>query len=492
MPSIRFRPSRSRRPFALTALAAAALWAFPVLAADRPATPEGADALRSLIAKYLPAAQAGASPLVTVTPQGADYLISADLSALNALLKETGASYDPATIVYKAVEQDDGNWRLTLDSLPRIVFHSERANGSVDLMNFRSTALIDPSIAWLLGGSADMDKGTLQIQTPKVEESIDFGAVQENVTTTVGGDGSVSTQVKEDISDVAFKATGVGRNDVPVNVSGRSDKALIDVGVDGFKSRKAFDLWGLLASHPSRADLAGHEAELKGLLRELATPGLKFAEGIEAQKMLVASPIGAVTLTDAKYQLGAANAGPQSAISLNVSAEGLSLPVGLLPPGASDLTPSRIDVAATLKGIDLAAAAGAWIDALNLQGDGEVMTEQDADKVEAALLSAGPIRIEIAPSHLVAPAVDADFSGVVRLDHGKPDVAMTVHMRGFDKTMAAVKALGPDVAAKVMPPLALAKGLGKSESDGSLSWLVELAPDRSMMVNGIPFGKAPD
>ena len=69
---------------------------------------------------------------------------------------------------------------------------------------------------------------------------------------------------------------------------------------------------------------------------------------------------------------------------------------------------------------------------------------------------------------------------------------MTVHMRGFDKTMAAVKALGPDVAAKVMPPLALAKGLAKSESDGSLSWLVELTPDRSMMVNGIPFGKAPD
>ena len=53
-----------------------------------------------------------------MTPQGADYLISADLSALNALLEETGASYDPATIVYKAVEQDDGNWRLTLDFFP--------------------------------------------------------------------------------------------------------------------------------------------------------------------------------------------------------------------------------------------------------------------------------------------------------------------------------------------------------------------------------------
>jgi hypothetical protein len=492
MDFMRFRTSRSRRRFALAPLAAAALCAFPALAADRPATPEGADALRALIAKFLPAAQSGAPPLVTVTTEGTDYLISADLSALNALLKDTGASYDPAAIVYRAVEQDDGNWRLTMDSLPRIAFHSEEANGSIELTNFRSAARISPAIAWLLDGSASIDKGTLNIQSARTEQSFDFGAVQENVTTNVGGDGSVSTVVKEDISDVGFKATAVGRNDAPVNISGRSDKALINVGVDGFKSRKAFDLWGLVASHPARADLAAHEAELKGLLRELTAPGLKLAEGIEAQKILVASSIGAITLADAKYQLGAANDGPQSSIDFGVSAEGLTLPVGLLPPGGGDLTPSRIDLTATVKGIDLTAAASTWIDAISLQGDGELMTEQDADKVEAALLSAGPIRIEFAPSHVVAPAVDADFTGVIRFDHGKPAAAMTVHMRGFDKTMAAVKALGPDVAAKIMPAVALAKGLAKSESDGSLSWLVELNPDRSMLVNGIPFGKAPD
>ena len=58
--------------------------------------------------------------------------------------------------------------------------------------------------------------------------------------------------------------------------------------------------------------------------------------------------------------------------------------------------------------------------------------------------------------------------------------------------MAAVKDLGPDIAGKAMPGLALAKGLAKSESDGSLSWLVELDAERSIKVNGIPFGKAPD
>ena len=122
-------------------------------------------------------------------------------------------------IVYKAIEQDDGNWRVIMDSLPRIVFHSKEANGSVELTNFRSTALIGPAIAWLLSGSASVDKGTLQIQTPKLDQSIDFGPVQETVTTNVGGDGSVSTVVKEDISEIGLKASRGRRELTPRSTS---------------------------------------------------------------------------------------------------------------------------------------------------------------------------------------------------------------------------------------------------------------------------------
>jgi hypothetical protein len=308
----------------------------------------------------------------------------------------------------------------------------------------------------------------------------------------VAGDGAVSAKVKEEIADIGFEATGVGAKGSPINFSARAEKALVNLGVDGFQSRKAFDLWSLLAAHPTRADLAAHEAEFKGLLKDLVAPGLKLEEGLEAQKAVVTASLGAIALADLKYQFGAANAGPQSALSLSVSAEGLSLPVGLAPPNAGALTPSKIDVNATLKGVDIAAAANEWISDLSLQGDGPILSEDNADKVEAALLSPGPIRIEFAPSHVVAPALDADFAGVIHLDHDKPTAAIVVHMRGFDTTIAAVRALGPDIGAKALPGLALAKGLGKTEPDGSLSWLVELDADRSIKVNGIPFGKAPN
>jgi hypothetical protein len=490
MPPIRLRPRRSRSRLAPLSLALA-LCAFPALAADKPATPEGVDALKALIATLFPAAEAGASPLVTVTAEGAHYLVSADLGLLNALLKETGVTYDPVKIVSTAVEQDDGNWRVAMDSLPRIGFHSDDASGVLELTNFRSTGLINPAIAWLLSGSGSADKGSFQVQNPKIAQSIDFGPAQETIATNVAGDGSVSTEVKEEIAELGLKAAGTGENETPINFSGRVEKALINLGVDGFKSRKAFDLWTLVAAHPARADLASHEAELKGLLKDLAAPGLKLHEGLDAQKAVITASLGAIALSDLKYQLGAANAGPQSAIDFSVSAEGLSLPVGILPPNAGALTPSKIDVAATLKGIDIAAAANEWISDLSLQGDGPVLSDDNAAKVEAAFISAGPVQVEFAPSHVVAPAVDLDFAGSIRLDKAKPTAAITIHARSFDKTMAAVKDLGPDIAGKAMPGLALAKGLAKSESDGSLSWLVELDDQRSIKVNGIPFGKAP-
>src|SRR5271155_3482904 len=227
MPPNRFCRSRSRRRFALASLAAAALCAVPALAADRPATPEGADALRALIAKYLPAAQAGATPLVTVKPDGSHYLVSADLRALKEPLAETGISYDPAIITYQAVEQDDGNWRVAMDSLPRIGFHSKDATGAIEFTNFRSAALISPAIVWLLSGSANMDKGTFQIQNPKITQRIDFGPVQETIATNVGGDGSVSTQVKEEITELGLKAVGAADDETPINFSGRGEKEVI-------------------------------------------------------------------------------------------------------------------------------------------------------------------------------------------------------------------------------------------------------------------------
>ena len=481
-----------RRGARVLLLLGTAVSASPALAGDMPATPQGAQTLQALFDRFLPPAAAGGPALVTVTPEVHDYLVSTDLSAFNGLIKASGAAafYEPATLAYKLFEQDDGKWRVVQDSLPRIVSHAGEATSTVEIDNFKQTVLIDPALAWWLGGSASADKGVLTLRAPKVDETFEFGAVKGDYATTVKPDGSVSSTLKDEIDDVAFKLSAAGEDAKAVNGSGRLDKAAFHLGVDGLKTRRLFDLMSLLSAH--RADLASHETELKGLLKELAAPGLKFAEGGEASKVMIASPYGATAMASFKLAVGVANEGPQSAIDAAISAEGLSLPVALMPPGAADLTPSKIDLAATFKGIDIAAAANEAIADMRLTGSGPAISDADSSKVAAALLSAGPMRIELAPSHVVAPAIDADVQGEIRYAVGKPSGAMTIRMRNFDKTMAAIKALGPDIAAKSIPVVAMAKGLAKTESDGSLSWVVEIGGDRSIKVNGVPLGKTPD
>ena len=280
-------------------------------------------------------------------------------------------------------------------------------------------------------------------------------------------DRTVSTSIKDEIDDIAFKISGAAEDGKPANASGRLDKAALHIGADGLKTRKAFDLANLLSAH--RADLAAHEAELKGLLTELAAPGLKLAEGGEVSKLLVSSPYGAIAFAALKIAIGVANAGPQSAIEATLAAEGFSLPVALAPPGAAELTPSKIDLTATLKGIDIAAGArrGDRRHAARRAGDSPL--DDNSAKVAQAFLSAGPLELDLAPSHIVAPAIDADLQGAMRWEVGNPSGEMTIRIRGFDKTMAAVNALGPDAAAKSLPGLAMAKGLAKTESDGNLA-----------------------
>ena len=64
-------------------------------------------------------------------------------------------------------------------------------------------------------------------------------------------------------------------------------------------------------------------------------------------------------------------------------------------------------------------------------------------------------------------------------------------MRNFEKTQAALKGLGPEAEKKMVPVLAMAKGLAKTDGDGALTWVGELGADGMMKVNGLPLGKAP-
>lgn len=492
-------PRQNRVPSRAALLAGAALCALTTGAAakDLPATPEGAQKLNAFFSTYIGAAAAGAPPTFTITPEGSDYLVALDVAALAAPLKSAGVAYDPATLKYKLIEQDDGAWRLESADLPPLSLQTPKGSSKVAVTGYKSQMVVDPAIAWWRSASGSADKASLHSHVEAgIDESIDTGAVQFSGSGEAAAEGAVSSAVQESAADVGFSFTGTPKSDQAgadpktISIGAHLDKATVEASVDGVKPRRALDLWAFLVAHPTRDSLAANEPALKGLLSAMAANPLRLSETIGLQKIAVQIAQGSVVVDSAKVRVGGATGAP-GAFEEHIAFDGLSLPPGIVPPLYRDLTPTSADIGFRASGFDVAAASAEAIADLRLAGDGPPLPPEARAKIWAKLVGAGPVTIEVPLSHIAAPRVDISIEGRVRYQDGRPTGSFTVHMRDFDNTITALKGLGPAVERKIVPMLGLAKGLAKTEGDGALTWVGEIGADGVMKVNGLPLGKAP-
>ena len=470
----------------LATLGAAALTA--AWAADLPASPDGAQKLLSFFAVYF-----GKQAPVTVTPANPGYAVSFDLAALTAPLKTQGFSYDSALLKYRLIEQDDGAWRVEQSDIPPITVHSKDSTSSIAFTNAKTATVFDPAIAWWRSSMGSADKLSLEAHAPGVDETFEFNTMQMSGTGKATSDGLASAVMHQTFAGTKATIVATNKSDSdakPTNINVHSDAATIDIALDGVKSRALLDLWAFVVAHPTRPEMAANEPALKTLLAAALASPVKLDETLALNKLAIETPQGPVTIETAKFG-GGGTGGAVGAFEERFAADGLSLPATLVPAPFRDFAPTSFAIGFRASGFDVAAAAAEAIADIHLAGDGPEISEEDEAKIRGKLIGPDGIVVDIAPSHILAPQLDLAFEGHVVYKDGKPTGSFTVHMNNFDKTQAALKALGPDAAKQIGPMLAMAKGLAKNDPDGSLVWVGELGPDGVMKVNGLPLGKSP-
>jgi hypothetical protein len=510
MPILRTQIARRAALASCVALAASSASAF---AKDLPPSPDSAQKLQAFFAAYIGKPAVGAPSAIAVTPESSDYAVSIDLGALAAPAKALGFSYDPAKIVYKVVEQDDGAWRVEFDGFPTIAVHIHLDKGgqtidgteTIAMAGAKGLALIDPAIGFWRNASFQADSASIQAKFPGVDEDVQVGAMKVDGTSQAGADGAVSATMTQSLGNLSFKfdvdpkATKASKagadaptadDSQPFTVTAKADQMSADAKLEGLKTRPLLDLWAFLVAHPSRPELAANEAAFKSLLAAALANPVKFDESAAVEKIAAQIPQGQVTIDSAKFGASGAS-GSAGAFGERFAADGLTLPPTLIPAPFRDFAPTSFAVGFRASGFDVASAASEAIADMHLAGDGPAIAPDDEAKIRAKLIGPDGIAIDIEPSHIVAPLLDIAFEGHVVYKGAKPTGTLTVHMRNFDKTQAGLKTLGPDVEKKVAPALAMAKGLAKTDGDGSLMWVGEIGADGVMKVNGLPLGKSP-
>jgi hypothetical protein len=482
----------------LLAAIAAAAFPFAATAKDLPPTPEGAQKLNAVFAAYLGKPADGAPSPVAVVPEGDHYAVTVDLAALAAPLQASGFSLDSAAIKYALTEQSDGTWRVVGDSLPSISAHAKDTAVLYNFEGYKFDGIFDPTIAAFRTAQGGFTTLSADIHGPGLNENFTLGATQATQTGTPAANGAATAAAHEEIADLSGKASIVpggakaAPDAAPVPISIQSPKMLADISLEGAPFRKALDLWAFVVAHPDRPALAANEPAFKDLLRALLPGDFKLAEKVEIQKLAVGAPQGVFGLSNGKFGFaGAASPGPKGSIEYHFAADGLALPPGLLPPAIQDLAPTAFNIDVKASGLDFVAGAEEAISDLHFAGDGPVIAEADKAKILAKIKGSAPLIVTLSPSHIVAPQLDATLEGEVHLEGVRPNGVLKIHVRNFDKTVAALKALGPLASPQMIGGLALAKTLAKTESDGALIWIAEYGADGAIKVNGLPLGKAP-
>jgi hypothetical protein len=458
-----------------------------------PATPEGAQKLSDVFATYLGRPVAGAPSPVTVTVEGAHYAAALDLASLAAPFSGAGFSIAPAIVKYALTEQDDGTWRVAGDALPSISAHFKDTTIAYQYEGYRFEGIFDPALPGFKSGETRLDKARAEMHATKVNEAVATGAAHATVAAAPAADGALSLVARSEIADVAAQVVAV--SDVaatPVSVSFQLPATLADVKIDGAPIRKLLDLWAFVVAHPSRAEIAANEQAFKGLLRAAIPVDLKLAEKIEMKQIAVESPQGRFAVANGKFGFAMSTApGAKGAAEYDFAMDGVAWPAGLLSPAFSDLAPTAWNIDVKASGFDFGAGAQEAIADMHFDGDGPVISEADGAQISAKTTRGAPLTIELLPSHVVAPQVDVVVEGQLHLEGARPSGVLTVRVRHFDRTVAALKALGPLASPQLLGGLALARTLGKAEGDDVLVWVGEYRPDGAIKVNGMPLGKAP-
>lgn len=469
-------------------------------AADAAADAAGAKTIANFIAAY---AGEAALPGVEVKQDGASYLVAVDIGAATAQLKAAGFAYDPAKIRFRVFKQDDGQWRIELANLPALTGHMRAQKG--ELLDFRvetdgltQTSVLDPRLNWIASSHAQGAKIAVTAHGPTLSEFVETRDLTADLKTTSGASGLTSTLVEPlghfnlvvdiDPKGVDPKTGGPAK---PVHVSANGENAQAMATLSDFQPGPLLDGWRFAVAHPARADYARDFAALKGILTALVADSVNFNEALKVGKLGVLTEAGQIAIENGSLGVTAFNGPAGAGFGESVSASSLKLPDGLVPAAYASLMPTSFDFAFKASGFDVAGAVQEWIADAKLDGTEPILNPADEKKVNMKLWAFRPVVVEIAPSHFVSAGYDLSLEGKVTIDKGAPTANLTIKAKNFDQTAQAIQGAAPEQAQQMTPVIAMAKGLGKAQPDGSLVWVYTLGADKVMKVNGLPLGKSP-
>ncbi len=469
------------------------------LALAAPATPEEAARLTGVFESLL-----GKEPgVVSVAPQGEAYDVTLDFTPYlkkfaSAAFKGTISPY-PMTLT----PQGGGKWTVTQDapfSISGEMADVFRIN--LNLGNVKATSVFDEAVGTFTtstavikdmtfdefvtvpdasgAGPAAVTRITYAVKNTSYESKL-APAAGDTVEGTIR---MVSTGFTE-----TFNLPPTAPGGMPMDFTITADSVTQDMGYKGMKAKAIADIVRWFIAHPSEAEIDAGRAEMVKVV-EAALPLFGTINSTaQMSNITVTTPFGPVGIAKAGVNIDMNGAVKDGMLREAFSAEGITLPPGLVPPFAADLVPEKFSIDFTVSDFDLAAPAKLLL-AHTAKTKDAPTPELEAELMKA-LMPSGAVKITLAPGHVTSKIADIGYEGAMTAGPvAMPTGSALITAKGFDAAVGALNAAPPELGlSQATIGMLAAKGFSKTESDGSISWKIESTPEGGVLVNGVDMSK---
>ncbi|MCA0434506.1 MAG: hypothetical protein LCH46_14740 [Proteobacteria bacterium] len=459
------------------------------------ATADEAARIRTAIQVY-----AGAEPgVVDVKPSGDDYIITLDPAPYLAKVKAPNFSAKIDAVVLTARPKGDGQWDVSQTGPYNfnVAFDGQNSiDGKIAANEWKG--VFDEGVASFL--TSDFSLKNIVI-TQILSES---GMKTTSVSTIESWSGSSTGKPR---ADGAIDATGtntLGPTTVvstmepppgtapgsmpPLDYTATAAGGDTTSTVTGFRSKAILDLVAWFVARPSQELIVRDQAQLKEKIAA-ALPLWEELDSNGAYKTVnIKTALGDFSM--ATVGGGVAMSGVTEAGKLReaINFSGLTIPPGLVPPWSSDLVPHTFKLDFTVSGVNMKAPVDVMLAEADFAKDPPLSPESQL-KLLPAFAPNGTMNVNFTGGEITSATNSISYDGDLLVNFtGIPTGKFNIRMKGMEETIAKVQVgatAADQMAQQAMGTLVAAKGLAKTEADGSLLWVVEILPDSKILINGV-------
>ena len=463
--------------------------ASPALAS--PATPDVAKQLEQGYADYIGQTVVDKG-VVTVTPEGDDYVVAWDLEKGIALLGADPGVLKAARFSYRLTPAGDGGWRLAADAFPTIAIDAPTdaglMSGTFELRGFGLHGAYDPAQAEFLLAKLGVDVAQAKFKVVGSAQTADTDFAETGISgetrakSAADGAGvdvaSVHSIASMTETVVGTPADGSG----PVALTYTIGAGVGEATLTGLRAKEIAECWKYVVAHGDEAPIA-HEFDDK--LRAALPLWTNLKAIGKLNDIVLKAPFGQAKLQSVGETIGLSGLTSPATAEFGVEVDGLTIDSPQAPGWAAKLTPASLNFDLKFSGGGFDQAAEIALDDPSFAASGDLSPEAQ-DKIDAALVAGDP-KLTLAPGRLSTPALDLAFEGEASAAGGAPHGRFVVSADGLDKALALLQEIAgtdPEAEAAILS-LTYAKGLAKTGPDGRLVWTIEFE-GAEVTVNGSP------